>query len=384
MDSARLMLPLWSPTLKKIRRFFGQQDVRFPLTLIVVLLAMVLFFAFVFALFEKGATFGDGLWTAYITLTTIGYGDFTAKTFEGRLVTVLTTLIGIGCFGVFTGIIVEKALQRRIKKMKGENHYNGRGHLVIVNVPSYEEIRELLRELNLSPDFKEIPVVVVASALPQGDKEIPGSLIGHIEGYVNGLPSTLETLKRANLGEARACVFLGSTSDPKLDDTNTLTAGLIEKNWPDVVTILGCTRAETMKNLDMFNINGGINATDLQMGLLVQELENPGVFEVYHQLSSNSGGSQIYISQTPMGSWPGYRPDLTAGTLKMAVLALNYRVEILGIKRRQRDEIFLNPENDFKLEPNDRLIYLSKGRIDWPGKSAELVQKMRELENAVT
>ncbi len=378
------MVPLRSPVLKKIKRFFGQREVRFPLTLVGILLGMVFFFALVFSQFEEGASFGDGLWTAYITLTTIGYGDFTAKTFQGRLTTVLTTLIGIGCFGVFTGIIVERALQRRLKKMKGESHYSGRDHLVIVNVPSYEEIRELLRELTLSPDFKDIPVVLVAASLPNDDKEIPGFLMGHIDGFVLGLPSTLETLERANLGAAQACVFLGSTGDPKLDDTNTLTAGLIEKNWPKVVTILGCTRAETLKNLDMFNINGGINATGLQMGLLVQELEDPGVFEVYHQLSSNAGGSQIYIAQTPVGRWQGYEPDITLGKLKMAILALNQPAEILGVKRNPRDEIFLNPQNDFKLEQQDRLIYLSKSRIDWPGLSVQLVQKMRALETAST
>ncbi len=102
--------------LKRIQRLLQRRELRYPLTLITILFGMILVFAMVFSIFEKDATFADGLWTAYITVTTIGYGDFSADTLAGRTVTVLTSLFGIGCFAVFTGIIVEKALQRRIKK----------------------------------------------------------------------------------------------------------------------------------------------------------------------------------------------------------------------------------------------------------------------------
>jgi len=133
---------------KHIQRLLQRRELRYPLTLSTILFGMILVFALVFSVFEKDATFADGLWTAYITVTTIGYGDFSAHTPAGRIITVLTSLFGIGCFAVFTGIIVEKALQRRMKKMKGEGTFSGDGHLVIINVPSYEEIRELLNNFN--------------------------------------------------------------------------------------------------------------------------------------------------------------------------------------------------------------------------------------------
>ena len=57
--------------------------------------------------------------------------------------------------------------------MKGEGKFTGKGHLIIVNVPSYAETTELMKELDYSPDFKDIPRVIVAAQLPNQDKEIP-------------------------------------------------------------------------------------------------------------------------------------------------------------------------------------------------------------------
>jgi voltage-gated potassium channel len=361
--------------LKHIQRLLQRRELRYPLTLIFILFGMILVFALVFSIFEKDVSFADGLWTAYITVTTIGYGDYSAHTPAGRIITVLTSLFGIGCFAVFTGIIVEKALQRRMKKMKGEGTFTGDGHLVIVNVPSYEEIRELLKELDLSPDFKDIHRVILTDSLPNGDKEIPGRLSSKVDGFIMGLPSTLETLERANVSKAKACLFMSSATDAKLDDTNTLTAGLIEKNWPQVITIISCSRAATLKNLKAFNIDGGINATDLNVGLLVQELEDPGVFEVYSQLSSNLGGSQIYISRTPVGSWEGDISQLTIGQIKLAAIRMNFPADLIGVKRESEEKLLLNSGNDLKLIATDRLVYMAKERFQWRLQSLEILKQ---------
>ena len=49
--------------------------------------------------------FGDALWRAITTVTTVGYGDITPITPEGRLVAVVLMLTGIGVIGVFTATV---------------------------------------------------------------------------------------------------------------------------------------------------------------------------------------------------------------------------------------------------------------------------------------
>jgi voltage-gated potassium channel len=49
------------------------------------------------------ATFGDSLWWAVVTLTTVGYGDIVPETTVGRLIGVMIMVTGVGILGVLAG-----------------------------------------------------------------------------------------------------------------------------------------------------------------------------------------------------------------------------------------------------------------------------------------
>jgi voltage-gated potassium channel len=48
---------------------------------------------------------GDALWWAAVTATTVGYGDVSPITPEGRLIAVALMITGIGVIGVFTATV---------------------------------------------------------------------------------------------------------------------------------------------------------------------------------------------------------------------------------------------------------------------------------------
>ncbi len=59
-------------------------------------------------LVEKGDTirsFGDALWWAVVTVTTVGYGDVSPRSVEGRLIAVALMVIGIGVISALTATI---------------------------------------------------------------------------------------------------------------------------------------------------------------------------------------------------------------------------------------------------------------------------------------
>lgn len=56
-------------------------------------------------------SFGDALWWAIVTTTTVGYGDVSPTTGEGRLIAVGLMLVGIGFIGVFTATITSFLLE---------------------------------------------------------------------------------------------------------------------------------------------------------------------------------------------------------------------------------------------------------------------------------
>ncbi len=63
----------------------------------------------------------DALWWAYVTITTVGYGDKFPVTTEGRLIASLLMTAGVGLFGTFTAFIATLFVQdQRAREKKKE------------------------------------------------------------------------------------------------------------------------------------------------------------------------------------------------------------------------------------------------------------------------
>ncbi|MBL7936502.1 MAG: potassium channel family protein [Bacteroidia bacterium] len=50
-------------------------------------------------------TAGDAIWWAYVTMTTVGYGDKYPVTTEGRIIAAILMTVGVGLFGTFTAFV---------------------------------------------------------------------------------------------------------------------------------------------------------------------------------------------------------------------------------------------------------------------------------------
>jgi voltage-gated potassium channel len=61
-------------------------------------------------------TGGDALWWAFVTITTVGYGDRYPTTAGGRLIGMVLMVCGVGIFSVFTGFIANSFLSPSKKK----------------------------------------------------------------------------------------------------------------------------------------------------------------------------------------------------------------------------------------------------------------------------
>jgi voltage-gated potassium channel len=57
-----------------------------PRTLILAYAILILICAGLYHFFEKSASFGDSLWWAVVTASTVGYGDISPSTWEGRVI----------------------------------------------------------------------------------------------------------------------------------------------------------------------------------------------------------------------------------------------------------------------------------------------------------
>ncbi|XP_048364189.1 potassium voltage-gated channel subfamily KQT member 3 isoform X2 [Sphaerodactylus townsendi] len=70
-------------------------------------------------------TYADALWWGLITLATIGYGDKTPKTWEGRLIAATFSLIGVSFFALPAGIL-GSGLALKVQEQHRQKHFEKR------------------------------------------------------------------------------------------------------------------------------------------------------------------------------------------------------------------------------------------------------------------
>ena len=70
-------------------------------------------------------------WWAIVTMTTVGYGDFSPKTPEGRLFAVFIMFIGISLVSLLTASISSIFVAQKIREGKGLEKLNLANHLVL-------------------------------------------------------------------------------------------------------------------------------------------------------------------------------------------------------------------------------------------------------------
>lgn len=97
------------------------------LTLILLLVSSIAILQFEIVNGSNIRNADDAIWWAFVTMTTVGYGDRYPVTAEGRLVASVLMMAGVGLFGTFTGLVAswfsgtaEAAREQEIRDVRSE------------------------------------------------------------------------------------------------------------------------------------------------------------------------------------------------------------------------------------------------------------------------
>jgi voltage-gated potassium channel len=81
----------------------------------------------------------DALWWSFVTITTVGYGDYYPVTSAGRMVAAILMTAGVGLFGTFTGFVATWFM------VEDDNHTEHQEHLQLKQ--ELHEIKQQMDEL---------------------------------------------------------------------------------------------------------------------------------------------------------------------------------------------------------------------------------------------
>ena len=309
---------------------------------------------FGFYLFERRVdatvSLSDALWWAIVTMTTVGYGDITPRSELTRtLVGYPTILLGVVFLGYVLSDISTKLFEINRTRRRGLKKMQDRNHLVIVRYVGEARVRSIVAELSRDRSQQYDNIVLIDDRV----KEISSNLAVH---FIFGNPALHETLFKANVPHADAVIILRqpelNESEPDLKNIAAVLA--IRAIAPSVTIIVECADPAYQTLLDKAGSTHTVCLEGMREKIIVQELLDPGVLSIVHELTTNLSGNQLYIIKTPpqARTWQDVKQ--------------HYRDTcLLGIRRGNTNH--LAPRETFALATDDRVVCIAQNR---PGSGA--------------
>jgi voltage-gated potassium channel len=270
--------------MRAVWLFLRRPPILFKVAVIVV--AALFYGASGFVYFERLAkpelTWADGFWWTMVTMATLGYGDFFPVTAGGRfLIAYPLMLLGMGFLALGMAQVAAFLLNADLLNRKGMVMSNREDHIVVCNFVSAERFALLQKELRAQPGLQRHAVVVIDPDL----QELPSGLEKDHVQFVRGYAARAEALERANIARAaRAVVLARNPTDAASDDTTTAICLTLKAVRPDLHVVAECVDPNNQETLRRAGCDSIVCVMALGPGILAQELQNPGVVQVLHEL----------------------------------------------------------------------------------------------------
>ena len=320
-----------------------REYVQLPLTLRLFLIVIIFMFLFGFIIYlvepEQFQTVFDGMWWAFITGSTVGYGDLVPETYWGKVIALVLILIGGGTFAFLIATIASGTVKMKSEYNEGKMTFNDKDHFIVVG---WNERTRMLIDI-FQKELKGSKKIVLIDESLEKDP-----VNNHFVHFVKGDPATDQAWLKANVEEAEKIIIssdqtLVEKEADRLTILLTITARGLNENVPIVVEIL---TKEQVVNAQRAGATDVISSNETTGTLYFHELIGQQTTQTFEYMKSLL--SQQRFKLVTKEEWVGE-----------TILSITYKLKregflLLGIVNNY--DIEINPQPEQRLKEDDGLI----------------------------
>jgi voltage-gated potassium channel len=337
-------------------------------------------------------TLWDGIWWAFVTICTVGYGDKIPLSNAGKIVGLGLMISGIGLLSLVTATIASVFVEQKIKEGKGLETIKERNHIVICGWNKYTE--DVLAWLN-TYGTEETPSIVLVNELPVDDIDALKLKYEKFNlRFIRGNHTYEDALTRANIKRAKFVILMADLSGPhgrdRADERTILSALTIKSLAPKTRIVAELLDGDNKPYLKRANVDEIIVLGEHVASLLASAVSHPGLPRVFSHILSIDDKNKLRRVEIPVQFvgktfqelsefFKEKRDSILIGLLKekksmrledmLSDDTSSIETFIKEKIKESRKELFyeqdqikviINPDNDEIIEATDYAVILSK------------------------
>ncbi|MCC7559410.1 MAG: NAD-binding protein [Methanobacterium sp.] len=314
------------------------------LTWILILVLCIIAYGTLGFHFIEGQPWTVSFYWTFVTIGTVGYGDYSPKTTLGMFFAISLIILGIGTFALAIESLVNLIFKRQQMKFMGLINVERSKHVVICGWT--ESTVECIKEIG-----KESEVFVLDE-----DEEVRKNALKNGANFVHGDPTRIKDLEKANVKGAQA-VIVDMDSDSK-----TIHCILsVRKLDQDVRVVAEAQRYENIEQIKLAGANQVISPFVISGRLMYKSIDD-GYEAMFVQdvLAEHTSREMREVKISSESQFNG---------LSLLEADIHERTGIVVVGVGRDGDLVIDPPRNYTLETGDVVLGIGK------------VEEFEKLEN---